>query len=54
IDVYSGEVKRAPYVWRAMNLEWAYRALTDIKRIHRLKRIPKFVVGVYKQKYLGK
>ncbi|HHU6750380.1 TPA: N-acetylglucosaminyldiphosphoundecaprenol N-acetyl-beta-D-mannosaminyltransferase TarA [Staphylococcus pseudintermedius] len=53
IDVYSGEVKRAPYVWRAMNLEWAYRALTDMKRIHRLKRIPKFVVGVYKQKYLG-
>lgn len=52
IDVYSGEVKRAPYVWRAMNLEWAYRALTDMKRIHRLKRIPKFVVGVYKQKYL--
>ncbi|ARJ51187.1 N-acetylglucosaminyldiphosphoundecaprenol N-acetyl-beta-D-mannosaminyltransferase TarA [Staphylococcus lutrae] len=52
IDVYSGDVKRAPYVWRAMNLEWVYRALTDLKRIHRLKRIPKFMFAVYKQKLM--
>ncbi len=53
IDVFSGDVKRAPYVWRALNLEWAYRCLTDMKRIRRLERIPKFVVGVYKQKYFN-
>lgn len=51
IDVFSGEVKRAPYVWRALNLEWVYRGITDIKRIHRFKRIPKFVFAVLKQKY---
>ncbi|MCO4341839.1 WecB/TagA/CpsF family glycosyltransferase [Staphylococcus agnetis] len=51
IDVFSGEVKRAPYMWRALNLEWVYRGITDIKRIHRFKRIPKFILAVYKQKY---
>lgn len=51
IDVFSGEVKRAPYIWRALNLEWVYRGITDIKRIHRFKRIPKFVLAVFKQKY---
>lgn len=51
IDVFSGEVKRAPYIWRALNLEWVYRGITDIKRIHRFKRIPKFLFAVLKQKY---
>ncbi|MBI5975138.1 N-acetylglucosaminyldiphosphoundecaprenol N-acetyl-beta-D-mannosaminyltransferase TarA [Staphylococcus canis] len=50
IDVFSGEVKRAPYVYRALNLEWAYRCIKDVKRIHRIKRIPLFLWEVYKQK----
>lgn len=50
IDVFSGEVKRAPYLFRALNLEWAYRCIKNMKRIHRMKRIPKFLWEVYKQK----
>lgn len=50
IDVFSGTVKRAPLIWRKLNLEWLYRSFKDIKRIHRLKRIPKFIMAVFKQK----
>ncbi|PNZ81741.1 UDP-N-acetyl-D-mannosamine transferase [Staphylococcus microti] len=50
IDVFSGQVKRAPRIWRQLNLEWLYRSLKDLKRIKRLQRIPKFVWAVLKQK----
>ncbi|MGV3042953.1 N-acetylglucosaminyldiphosphoundecaprenol N-acetyl-beta-D-mannosaminyltransferase TarA [Staphylococcus rostri] len=50
IDVFSGEVKRAPLIWRKLNLEWLYRSLKDLKRIKRLQRIPKFLWAVVKQK----
>ncbi|REI09939.1 N-acetylglucosaminyldiphosphoundecaprenol N-acetyl-beta-D-mannosaminyltransferase TarA [Staphylococcus felis] len=53
IDVFSSEVKRAPYFWRTLNLEWAYRCIKDMKRIHRIKRIPKFLWEVYKQALRG-
>ncbi|QLK86935.1 WecB/TagA/CpsF family glycosyltransferase [Staphylococcus sp. 17KM0847] len=51
IDVWSGEVKRAPLIWQKLNLEWLYRSIKDIKRIKRLQRLPKFVWAVLKQKY---
>ncbi|MCS4486491.1 N-acetylglucosaminyldiphosphoundecaprenol N-acetyl-beta-D-mannosaminyltransferase TarA [Staphylococcus americanisciuri] len=54
IDVFSGEVKRAPRIWRKMNLEWLYRSLKDVKRISRLQSIPKFVWAVIKQKFQRK
>ncbi|UXR78656.1 MULTISPECIES: N-acetylglucosaminyldiphosphoundecaprenol N-acetyl-beta-D-mannosaminyltransferase TarA [unclassified Staphylococcus] len=50
IDVFSGTVKRAPRIWRQLNLEWLYRILKDVKRIKRSHRIPKFVWAVLKQK----
>ncbi|MCQ2979203.1 MAG: WecB/TagA/CpsF family glycosyltransferase [Clostridia bacterium] len=45
IDVYSGEVKRAPKVVQNMKLEWLYRTLKEPKkRIPRIYRLPQFVL----------
>ncbi|MEH8021143.1 WecB/TagA/CpsF family glycosyltransferase [Rheinheimera metallidurans] len=34
-DVYTGNVKRAPELWCKLNLEWAYRLLSQPSRIGR-------------------
>jgi UDP-N-acetyl-D-mannosaminouronate:lipid I N-acetyl-D-mannosaminouronosyltransferase len=34
-DVYTGNVKRAPLLWCKLNLEWAYRLLSQPSRIGR-------------------
>ena len=36
LEVFAG-AKRAPYIFRKLNIEWIYRALIDWKRIGRLK-----------------
>ena len=33
LDVYAGEVKRAPKIFRVLGFEWAYRLLKEPKRI---------------------
>ncbi|MEB7996847.1 WecB/TagA/CpsF family glycosyltransferase [Staphylococcus saprophyticus] len=48
IEVFSGTKKRAPVLFRKMNLEWVYRLLIDWKRIGRIKAIPKFLYKVFK------
>jgi N-acetylglucosaminyldiphosphoundecaprenol N-acetyl-beta-D-mannosaminyltransferase len=42
-DVISGNVKRAPALWRAAHLEWLYRLLSQPKRFVRQTRLPAFV-----------
>lgn len=49
LDVISGNVKRAPNIFIKLKLEWLYRGLTDIKRIKRLKTIPKFMYRINKE-----
>lgn len=49
-DVLSGVVKRAPKVWRKLNLEWLYRVAGDPKRWKRSMALPKFVLEVFKLK----
>ena len=51
LDVFSGEVKRAPELVQALKLEWAYRILSDPKRWRRTLALPKFVLAVLKEKY---
>jgi len=51
IEVFSGTKKRAPLLFRRLNLEWVYRLLTDWKRIGRMKAIPKFLLKVFKMKF---
>ncbi|WP_436854981.1 N-acetylglucosaminyldiphosphoundecaprenol N-acetyl-beta-D-mannosaminyltransferase TarA [Staphylococcus caeli] len=51
IEVFSGTKKRAPLLFRRLNLEWVYRLLIDWKRIGRMKAIPKFLLKVFKMKF---
>ncbi|MBM2657926.1 N-acetylglucosaminyldiphosphoundecaprenol N-acetyl-beta-D-mannosaminyltransferase TarA [Staphylococcus pseudoxylosus] len=51
IEVFSGAKKRAPMVFRKLNIEWIYRLLIDWKRIGRMKSIPKFLFKVAKVKF---
>ena len=51
LDVFSGEVKRAPELVQTLKLEWAYRNLSDPKRWRRALVLPKFVLAVLKEKY---
>ena len=51
LDVFSGEVKRAPELGQTLKLEWAYRILSDPKRWRRTLVLPKFVLAVLKEKY---
>ena len=53
LDVYSGEVKRAPNVFRKIGLEWFYRLITDPRRIKRMIKLPAFVFLVIGQKIRG-
>ena len=47
IDVYSGDVARAPLAFQRMGLEWAYRAARDPRRIPRLAALPLFLIEAY-------
>ncbi|MDP9111669.1 MAG: WecB/TagA/CpsF family glycosyltransferase [Candidatus Eremiobacteraeota bacterium] len=42
-DVISGRVRRAPLVWRRLNLEWLYRLASEPKRWRRQLALPYFV-----------
>ena len=43
-EVFSGSKKRAPQIFRKLNIEWVYRVLIDWKRIGRMISIPKFML----------
>ena len=40
LDVFAGNVERAPEVWQKMGLEWAYRLTKEPSRIGRMARLP--------------
>lgn len=42
-DVFTGNVKRAPKMWRKLNLEWLYRLLNEPKRVFRQGKLVKFI-----------
>lgn len=47
LDVWSGKSRRAPWLMRALNLEWLYRITSEPWRIKRTyKTLPMFVVKV--------
>ena len=45
LDVYSGNLKRAPKIFIKLGLEWLYRLLCEPKRIGRMMSLPKFYFG---------
>lgn len=48
LDVYAGTVKRAPKIFIRMKLEWFYRLCKDPKRIGRMMKLPKYIIGTIK------
>lgn len=50
LDVFAGEVKRAPKLFIKCNLEWLYRLLKQPSRIGRFMALPKFMIVVWKNR----
>ena len=50
LDVFSGQVKRAPVVFQKLGLEWFHRLITHPTRIGRMMKLPVFLVHVLEEK----
>ncbi len=51
LDVYAGTVKRAPRIFIKLSLEWLYRLLKEPRRIGRMMKLPKFLIGTYAESF---
>ena len=47
-DIYSGEKRRAPLFFRRLGIEWAWRMISEPKRLKRLPSLVSFYVNVAK------
>ncbi len=54
LDVFSGNVERAPKMFRKLGLEWFYRLLKEPKRIGRMAVLPKFILLAVKERMCPK
>ena len=54
LDVFAGNVQRAPEQWQKLGLEWLYRLLKEPSRIGRMMKLPRFVLAVTGQRIRGK
>ena len=50
MDVFAGNVKRAPMIWQKLGIEWAYRLLREPSRIGRMAKLPLFLVDAKKER----
>ena len=50
LDVFAGNVKRAPKFFQKLGLEWFYRLIKEPKRIGRMMKLPLFLVHVSGEK----
>ncbi len=48
LDVWSGNVKRAPKAVRVMGMEWLWRAVREPKRLKELAVLPQFLITALK------
>ena len=46
LDVFAGNVERAPERWQKLGLEWLYRLAKEPKRIGRMMKLPQFLLCV--------
>lgn len=53
LDVFAGEVKRAPEVWQKLGLEWFYRLCKEPSRAGRMSNLPKFGFAVIGRRLKG-
>ena len=54
LDVFAGEVKRAPVFFQKLGLEWFHRLLKEPWRIKRMTKLPMFLCAVMGQRIKGK
>lgn len=54
LDVFAGNVERAPEVWQKMGLEWAYRLGKEPSRIGRMARLPLILTKAMAVRMRGK
>lgn len=54
LDVFAGNVERAPESWQKLGLEWAYRLKKEPKRIKRMARLPLVLTRAANQRVFGK
>jgi len=53
LDVFSGQVQRAPVVWQKMGMEWCYRLLHQPSRLGRMAKLPLFLVTAMRSRTKG-
>lgn len=54
LDVYAGQVKRAPDLWVKLGLEWLYRLVREPWRISRMgRRLPAFLIAAVGERFRG-
>ncbi|ODU56025.1 MAG: glycosyltransferase [Clostridium sp. SCN 57-10] len=55
LDIFAGEVQRAPEFYQKYGLEWLYRLLTQPKRFFRMLRLPAYLLSAvfYHEKNRG-
>ena len=54
LDVFAGQVKRAPETWQNLGLEWLYRLIKQPSRIGRMAKLPLFLVSAAGARLKGK
>ena len=50
LDVYAGNVKRAPKLFQRLGLEWLYRAITQPSRFKRILKLPVFLFAAVRER----
>lgn len=53
LDVFSGDVPRAPESWRKIGFEWLYRLLREPKRAKRAVKLPLIVFAAIRKRIKG-
>ncbi len=49
LDVWAGEVSRAPQGWQRLGLEWAYRTLKEPRRLPKLFPLPAYFLAAWRE-----
>ncbi len=54
LDVFAGDVRRAPESWRRRDLEWLYRLFQNPRRLGRVLRLPWFLFLALRERATGR
>ncbi|HIT32390.1 MAG TPA: WecB/TagA/CpsF family glycosyltransferase [Candidatus Enterenecus stercoripullorum] len=54
LDVFAGQVERAPESWQKLGLEWLYRTIRQPSRFKRVAKLPLFLLSAVGARLKGK